>query len=206
MDPLCGWCYGYSAVMQQLQEQYADRFDFRVITGGMITGARVGPVSGMADYILKAYKRVEEYTGVVFGEPYLDMLRRGTELNDSEPPCRAIYTFGQLQPGRQLDFAHQLQLKLFREGKNLNDEQTYRELATDFGLDADTFVEAMNSEESRYGTQQDFQWAKAANINGFPCTVLEKDSKYYLVAQGYSPLSDVTQVLESVVHAAYVKE
>lgn len=197
MDPLCGWCYGFSNVMQELEEKYADDFDFRVISGGMITGSRVGPVSNMAEYILSAYKRVEEYTGAIFGEPYLDHLRKGTDINNSEPPCRAIYTFAQIKPELALDFAHALQLKQFQEGKSFNDENTYRELATTFGIDADKFIASMNTEESKYGTQQEFQWVQAAGINGFPCTVLQKnDEQYYLLAQGYQPLATVESTLE----------
>lgn len=198
MDPLCGWCFGFSPVMQKLQAQYKDQFHFRVIPGGMITGNRVQPVSVMAEYILGAYRRLEDHAGVKVGEPYLDMLRKGTEIQNSEPPCRAIHTFQQMQPERALDFAHELQLKQFVAGKSFNDEATYRELATEFGIDADTFINAMNSEESRYGTQQEFQWVQAAGITGFPCAVLEKDEKYYMVAKGFMPYEGVEATIKSV--------
>ena len=198
MDPLCGWCYGFSAVMQQLQEKYKDIYNFRVIPGGMITGSRVAPVSGMADYILQAYKNVEDYTGVKFGEPYLDLLREGSEINNSEPPCRAIHTFQEMQPDKGLDFAHQLQLKMFLDGKSWNSEAIYRELATEFGIDPDNFIKVMNTEENRYGTQQHFQWVQAAGISGFPCTIIEKAGKYYMLAKGHKPLTAVEEVLENI--------
>jgi putative protein-disulfide isomerase len=154
MDPLCGWCYGFSGVMQELQGKYKDTLVFKVIPGGMITGERVAPVAAMANYILGAYKRVEEYTGALFGEPYLDMLRAGTEISNSEPPCRAIHTFSAQYPERALDFTHQLQLKIFRDGKSWNEESTYRELAVYFGIDADKFIQDMDTEENRYGTHK----------------------------------------------------
>jgi len=195
MDPLCGWCYGFSGVMQQVQEKYKESLNFRIIPGGMITGERVAPVSAMANYILGAYKRVEDYTGALFGEPYLDLLREGTEINNSEPPCRAIHTFSKQYPDQGLDFAHQLQLMMFRDGRSWNDEKTYRELAAYFNINPDQFILDMETEENRYGTQQDFQWVQAAGINGFPCTVLDKEGKFYLVAQGYQPLEAVEEIL-----------
>jgi putative protein-disulfide isomerase len=198
MDPLCGWCYGFSPVMQRMQDTYRDQFDFRVIPGGMITGARVQPISVMAEYILGAYTRVEEYAGVKFGELYLDMLRAGTELTDSEPPCRAIHAFQQMVPERGLDFAHHLQRKQFIDGKSFNDENTYREIALEYGLDANAFIETMNSEESRYGTQQEFQWVQAAGITGFPCVVMQKDDKYYMLARGFQPYESVDEVMQRV--------
>src|ERR1043165_827458 len=95
MDPLCGWCFGFSSVMKQVQGAYP-AFRYQVITGGMMAGEARQPFSNLSGYVLKAYKRVEEFTGVKFGEPYLDMLREGTEMGDSGPPCRAIHAFQQL--------------------------------------------------------------------------------------------------------------
>lgn len=198
MDPLCGWCYGFSNVMQELEKKYAADFDFRIIVGGMITGERVGPVSNMSNYILGAYKRVEDFSGAKFGEPYLDFLRDGSDINNSEPPCRAIYAFGQMQPDKMVDFAHALQLKHFVDGKSFNDENTYRELAAAFRLNADEFIDSMNSEDVKYGTQQDFQWVKAAGIEGFPCTVLHYADQYYLLAQGFQKMESVEKVIESI--------
>ena len=198
MDPLCGWCYGFSNVMQQFEEKYKDTYDFQVIPGGMITGERVAPVSEMANYILGAYKRVEDTAGVTFGEPYLDLLRAGTEISNSEPPCRAMHTFREMHPEKIIDFTHELQLAIFRDGKSCNDNNTYKELATSFGLNGDEFVAAMNTEEIKYGTQQDFQWVQGAGISGFPCLVIQLEGKYYMIAQGYKPLEAIEEVLQNV--------
>ena len=61
-DTLCGWCYGFSPVIKQIADKYGDEFDFEVISGGMMMGERVQPASVMADYILNAYKTVENRT------------------------------------------------------------------------------------------------------------------------------------------------
>ncbi len=199
MDPLCGWCYGFSPVMMKLQKEYS-QFTVRIIPGDMMTGSRVQPMSAMSEYILQAYHRVEEYSGVKFGEPYLDMLRDGTDINNSEPPCRAIYTFNLLKPEQSLAFAHELQLAYLLHGKSYNDEQTYRNLAMHFDIDADAFIAQMNSEEARYGTQQEFQWVQAAGITGFPCLVLQKDDKYYMVSQGFQPYEGVAETMKRILN------
>lgn len=201
MDPLCGWCYGFSPVVMQLFEQHKDRLDFRVVPGGMITGARVEPVGKMVGYILQAYKRVEETTGIKFGEPYLDRLREGTTISNSEPPCRALHLFSTLHPDRAVEFTHQLQRAIYLDGYDWNDPQTYAHLARLFGLDEKDFVRQWESEEARYAVQQEFQWVQAAGINGFPAVVLEKAEQYYLVAQGYRSLGNIESVVEKVLAA-----
>ena len=196
MDPLCGWCYGFSLVVMKARDEYKDVLEAEVKVGGMIIGPRIAPVSQMSDYILQAYKRVEDYSGVKFGEPYLDLMRKGTEINNSEPPCQAIHYFKETHAQQGVDFANETLLKLFRDGKSLNDMNTYKELATEFGLNEDEFVTGMQTEENRYHTFQEFQWVQSAGITGFPCLVLKKDKEFFLISRGFQPYEGVKEVLE----------
>jgi putative protein-disulfide isomerase len=95
--------------MKQIVEKYQDEFEFEVISGGMVTGERVQPASVMADYILGAYKQVEDRTGVTFGEPFLDMLRDGTRIQSSFEPALVLRTFKTFLPEKAVLFAHDLQ-------------------------------------------------------------------------------------------------
>jgi len=33
-DALCGWCFGFSPVISQLEKEFEDRLNFEVISGG----------------------------------------------------------------------------------------------------------------------------------------------------------------------------
>ena len=37
-DPLCGWCYGMSPVIQRVRQEFAGRVEVSVLCGGMVTG------------------------------------------------------------------------------------------------------------------------------------------------------------------------
>ena len=83
-DALCGWCYGFSPVMQQLHEKYSKEMDFTVLSGGMVTGERVGPIGQVAGYISEAYKTVEAHSGVQFGDGFLNgILKEGKAIFNS---------------------------------------------------------------------------------------------------------------------------
>ncbi|MFW5762224.1 MAG: DsbA family protein, partial [Cyclobacteriaceae bacterium] len=86
-DALCGWCYGFSPVMEKIHQQYQQDFQFEVISGGMITGERIGPVGEVAPYIKQAYKLVENTTGVKFGDDFLRVLNEGKAIFTSIPPA-----------------------------------------------------------------------------------------------------------------------
>jgi len=200
MDPLCGWCYGFSPVMDQVAAAYPE-LPVRVLPGGMITGSRIAPISNMAGYILEAYRRVESYSGVRFGEAYLELLRQGTELSNSEPSCRAIHVFGEAKPEHALRYTHALQQRIFLDGVSWNNVSMMAEVAAIFGLDKSEFISAMNSEEARYGTLQGFQWCSAAGISGFPCLIMQRGQEYYMIAGGYRNFEDVAKVLEKLTGA-----
>jgi putative protein-disulfide isomerase len=70
-DAYCGWCYGFSPVIKRLWSEFRDRCSFEVLSGGLILPDRPLPVSATAAYVQKAYKNVEELTGVTFGADYL---------------------------------------------------------------------------------------------------------------------------------------
>lgn len=61
-DAYCGWCYGFSPVIKQLSELYADRMAFEVLSGGMILPDTPRHIGAVAGYISEAYKVVEETT------------------------------------------------------------------------------------------------------------------------------------------------
>ena len=44
-DPLCGWCYGTSAAINELQAEFAGRLDVSVLCGGMVVGDDAGPIA-----------------------------------------------------------------------------------------------------------------------------------------------------------------
>lgn len=190
-DPICGWCYGFTPVVQKLQQNHPD-MQFDVLSGGMITGDNRYPIERMEQYILKAHKQVESLTGIEFGKAFLDgLLLSRTYLLDSEKPSTAITVFKQLKPAQAVDFVHDIQVAFNYDGKSLNDDATYRELAAKYGLDADDFVTEMNSDEVRYVTNQEFAQVQSWGITGFPAAVLATDKQYYLVAKGFTPLEDI---------------
>jgi len=197
-DTLCGWCYGFSPVIKQIAEKYKDEFDFEVISGGMVMGERVQPASVMADYILKAYKPLENRTGVTFGEPYLDMLREGTRLQSSLEPALVMTTFKQYQPEKAVTFAHDLQKLNYLEGVDLNDFENYKNLVEAYGLDWSSFKNTLQTESIQKTTYSDFALAQAYQVSGFPTVFFENDTVRSAIARGYQPLERLEDIIQQV--------
>ena len=130
-DAYCGWCYGFSPVMKKIAEAYKDEFEIEVLSGGMLIGEQVQPISKIAPYIQSAYKRVEELTGIKFGEDFLWHINNPEQSDwrmNSEKPAIALCIFKEYYPFRQLEFASDLQYALNYEGRDLDDKEAYRHL------------------------------------------------------------------------------
>ncbi len=172
-DPLCGWCYGFSPVMEKLYESLNDKLHFEVYSGGMMLGSRSGTINEVAPYIKTAYKTVEQRTGVVFGEPFLKgMLEPGTAILNSEKPCIALTAFKSYLPKRAVEFAHVLQGALYKDGKDLNQDTTYPDLVTPFGINPIEFVEKLNSSDFKRKTNEEFKIVSELGVSGFPTVLL----------------------------------
>ena len=63
-DAYCGWCYGFSPVIKKVAHEFKDQLEIDVLSGGMILPEKPTPIATIAPYIQKAYKTVEETTGI----------------------------------------------------------------------------------------------------------------------------------------------
>lgn len=198
MDPLCGWCYGFSEVINRFRENHRD-MGAEIITGGMVTGEREGPVQAQfADYILQALPRLTEYTGAEIGEPFRQGLRDRSLFMSSIKPTLAMHAIKHLTPASLFDFTSALQKRHYILGEDLQSDETYVALAQEFGLSADDFLQEMHSDENRYRMQQDFAFTANCNIQGFPAVVLKFGNQYYLAARGYTPLLQLESTFKDI--------
>jgi putative protein-disulfide isomerase len=195
-DPMCGWCYGFDPVMENAASQYADRLHFQVISGGMITGSRQGIISpDFSQYILNTVPRLEQMTGVRFGEVYLSMLRNGTCYASSERPSRALVIFREKHPDKAIAFAHAMQRALFLDGMSLEEDATYQVLCGQFGIDADTFLGQLDSQDAIAAAEKDYALAQSLGVSGYPAVVGLKDGSPVMLASGYTDLKSLEQKL-----------
>ncbi|HWV64385.1 DsbA family protein [Chitinophaga sp.] len=197
-DPLCGWCYGFTSVVQQLQERNNWNMQFDILSGGMITGDNRHSFSSMKAFILREHTNVENMTGAKFGAAFLEKLLPSEEIMDSEKPGIALTVFKQYQPENAITFAHDMQVALNYNGQSLNNDSTYRSLIRKFSLPEDQFISRLHDENYRYETQQEFQLIQNWGITGFPAAILDTGKQLYLCARGYTPLDQLEKTIENI--------
>ncbi len=151
-DALCGWCFGFKDNILRLHQEYGSRVEFEVLSGNMVPIENKHHISKMAAYIAGAYHRVEELSGCKFGEGYLRHILHpeNSELElCSELPGIALSVMKSFNPAQGFEFAAALQNAMMVDGKDLNLDETYLELANAFSLDTDLFLKRLHDEAFR---------------------------------------------------------
>ena len=199
-DPLCGWCYGLSPVINRVQQEFAGRVDVSVLCGGMVLGEDVGAIGEVWDDLGRSLPEVEQVTGVQFGAAFKALGEAGTYRYDSEPPSRAIAAFRHLtqDPARAVAFAHAVQTAFFRDGLDLNHAATYDALLVPFGVAASEFRRRWAAPETAHAVQQEFVAVARIGVQGFPTVVLRLGEQGYVLARGYQPYEQLRQGLEQL--------
>lgn len=201
-DAYCGWCYGFSPVIRKVWETYRTQLDFEVLSGGMILADQPAHFAPMAKYIQTAYKRVEELTGVKFGEDFLWHVFNPDKTDwypDSAKSAVALCIFKDYYPERAVEFASDLQYALNYEGRDLTDNEAYRHLLERYNIPADDFYRKLASEEYLDKAYYEFALIKQLNITGFPAVLMQvSDSKFYLLSSGYTDFDTLKTRIEKV--------
>lgn len=186
-DALCGWCYGFAPVIEKFAQDHADDFSIEVLSGGMITGERIGPIGEVAGYIGEAYKDVERATGITFGKDFLEgTLAEGKAIFSSIPAAIALSTFKTFAPDRALDYAGALQRAVYHDGVEPTDMAAFAERAATLGVDQAAFLERSRSNEFTLAAEADFERVRQFGVSGFPTVIIQAEEKYYLLTRGYT--------------------
>lgn len=201
-DAYCGWCYGFSPVMKKIAAEYAGKLDIEVLSGGMMTGENAMPIEKIGPYIQNAYTRVEELTGIKFGEDFLwHVFHPGQSdwVMNSEKPAIALCIAKELFPERQLDFATDLQLALNAEGRDLDDDEAYRHLLEKYSIDPESFYLKLKSGEYRDQAYYEFSLCRQLQVTGFPSVFIQTaDLRFVMVARGYTDYETLKLRIENV--------
>lgn len=201
-DAYCGWCYGFSPVMKKIAAVYKDRLNIEVLSGGMMIGDRVMPIEKIGPYIQSAYHRVEQLTGIKFGEDFLWHTANPDKSDwvmNSEKPAIALSVLKDYYPEKQLDFASDLQYALNYEGRDLDDDEAYRHLLPQYNLPEEEFYSKLKSDAYKEKAYYEFALCKQLSVDSFPQVILQLDeNKFYLLAKGFTAFEDIKARIEKI--------
>lgn len=205
-DAYCGWCYGFSPVIQKAELYYRDILGFEVLSGGMLLPEQPRHIGAIAAYILESYKTVEDHTGIRFGRDYLWHISNPQESDwfpHSEKPAIALCIVKEHHPHLAVRFASSLQHALHFEGRDLCDDEAYRHLLDEYQIPADAFYKKLHNAGYKERAHYEFALCKQLKVTGFPAVFLQvADNKFYALAKGYTGYDTFRARIENVMKEA----
>lgn len=200
-DPLCGWCYGFSSAIQSFYNHHKNEMDIEIVCGGMIKGEQEKPIGDMAPFLKTAYKRVEDISGVKFGDKFLDRLEDGTTFYSSVPSSIAMVSFRSFQSDSDLEYMGDLQHAIYYNGVDPADLTHFANLGKKYGIDSKELLEKMKSDEFKQEAYSDFSVTQQFKVTGYPTLVLHARDEYFLLAKGFSSAENLEKTYNSIIHS-----
>ncbi|MGD9668380.1 MAG: DsbA family protein [Hyphomicrobiaceae bacterium] len=193
-DPMCSWCWGFSPVINGLADHFGDRLPVTLIVGGLRPGTAEPMNEPMKAEIRHHWEKVQERTGQPFDFSFFE--RQGF-VYDTEPADRAIVVMRLLNPIVMLAYFNSVQQAFYAENRDVTDQAVLADIAAEHGLDRERFLRALDTEQARIATRQDFETARDSGVTGFPTLYAgDTQSGYAMVTTGYRPLDGLTEILE----------
>ena len=159
------------------------------------------PIEKIGPYIHSAYKRVEELTGIKFGEDFLWHVKNPDKSDwvmNSEKPAIALCVFKEYFPDDALLFATDLQYALNYEGRDLDDDEAYHHLVKKYKIPEQEFFTRLKSEEFKEKAHYEFALCRQLQVTGYPALLLQvSETKFHLLARGYTDHETVIARLEN---------
>ena len=187
-SPMCSWCWGFSPVIEQLQKTFAQEITIRLV----LAPFRIDTVDPMNEklrkYVLGQWQKVHTRTSQPF--EFTFKMQKDFVYNTMSA-CLAIKAFVQQQPTSELNYFSSIQEAFYTNNMDVTNEKILIKLAKDYKIETDLFIEDLNSESIRTLLQEDFDYCKQLNVNGYPTLIGIKDGKNTLISYGFSPFEEL---------------
>lgn len=195
-DPMCSWCWGFSPVVEAIEQRFGDELPIRVILGGLRPGTTEPMTDAAKAEIRNHWQHVEEASGQPFDRGFFD---RAGFVYDTEPSSRAVVVMRRHGMATALAGLRRIHAAFYAGNRDVTTLDELAPIAADLGLDEAGFRADWDSDAARQETAQDFAIAQRSGIRGFPTLLAGsgKDGDYAIVTQGFQPAGRILPALDS---------
>lgn len=175
-DPLCGWCYGASPLIEKLMQQ--DDIAVTAMPSGLFAGTGAFPMNaGFAANAWEADQRIRHLTGQEFSEAYRKNVLEGkTGRVDSGPATLALTAVHLTALDREFETLKAIQHARYADGRDNGDPVVIADILSELSLDAAAARFASPDEELKVLNESRIEQARAQmrrfGARGVPTLVL----------------------------------
>lgn len=198
MDAYCGWCWGFSERMGEFEAANRHRVAFTAISGGLFVGERAVSIARYP-HIPEANARISRLTGAVFGEGYQSLLKNGSLVMDSLDAAAGLAALRAQDPGRAVQWAHELQAAFYGRGESLSEPATIVAIAKANRLDDGLVRRQLADGSAKAQARADFNLAHGTlGANSYPTLLFVDGDKVHPLPATGSGLLALNEKLDAL--------
>ena len=196
-DPMCSWCFGFAAPLDQLLADpgHAAPLQMAMIMGGLRPFTTEPMAPGRADELAGHWQQVSQASGQPFAAAPNTAMHLPGFIYDTEPASRATVTVRSLWPQQVWRYFKAVQHAFYVDAKDVTQPGVLADVAEHLGLPRAEFAHAFASQEMRDATLRDFEQSKEWGIRGFPTLLAEHGDHLHLVGNGFMPIDTLRERL-----------
>jgi len=169
-DPMCSWCWGFSACLEKLLAALPEDVRVRRLLGGLAPDSDAPMPEATRRYVKRQWRRIQrEIPGTVFN---FDFWRVCAPRRSTFPACRAVIAAREQGQPFDVYMTRAIQRAYYLQAKNPSDDATLLALADEIGLDVAAFESAYRSPAVDKTLAAEIEEARAMGVRGFPSLVL----------------------------------
>jgi putative protein-disulfide isomerase len=175
-DPLCGWCYGASAALQQIAA--LPHIDLKLAPTGLFSGTGARPLdSHFASFAWQNDQRIARVSGQIFSETYKKQILDTVDgMFDSGPATLGLVAVGLSEMSGEIVALKALQHARYVNGQNTSELTVVAEVLSDAGFKLAAKKLESPDEELLTALQTRVQAAQAEmtrfGIHGVPALII----------------------------------
>jgi putative protein-disulfide isomerase len=203
-DPMCSWCWGFSPVIDAIQETWGEDLPVLLVLGGLQPG-NTKPLNDKAkDSIKEHWEHVHERSDQPFDHRFFE---RDGFVYDTEPPSRAIVALHSLANDGSLQALKTVHHAFYARNRDVTDPAVLADIAGELGHDREAFLTAFASDDAQAATQRGFEFSRNIRVTGFPTLLAgDKETGFRVLTQGYQSLDELRPTLEAYMAEAEAPE
>lgn len=174
-DPMCSWCYAFSASLQALQQNLPASIEFVYLLGGLAPDTTTPMPIDMQQAIQQNWQLIETTVpGVSFN---FDFWRLNTPVRSTYPACRALLAARRQGADCETRLLRAIQLAYYQQARNPSLIPTLQACAAEIGLECAAFSKDLLSPPIALELQQEIQAARAMGVTAYPSLRLLQGDK-----------------------------
>ncbi len=193
-DPMCSWCWGFTPVIEAVQEEYGSRLTTELMLGGLHPNA-TEPLTDVERHdLLHDWRQVHERTEQPFD--FEHAMPPGF-FCDSEPPSRAVMAAMSVNEDKGFAMMKAIQFAFYAGALDVTNAEILAEIAVGLGLNRSKFLKAFESDEVRSKTQAQFIKTRQMGVRGLPALVLQHGDNLHHICSSWQPLAKIRAALDA---------